>query len=206
LNRTKGSDKNVEGIERIKDHIIRQADDEVEVLVSETQRFVAKEVGDAERQVRLILEEATLRADMDAKELVRRGEGLAEAERRKQGLVLKQQRVDQVIDRALDLLLNEPPEERMARYASWVNGLGLESGVITLSATDLSEIGEKLLELLPPDRFSINPVPGEFSGGIVVEHGRVRDNLSYELIVRDHRAELARLVLSHLEEVMPEEL
>jgi vacuolar-type H+-ATPase subunit E/Vma4 len=196
----------VEGIERIKDHIIRQADDEVEVLVSETQRFVAKEVGDAERQVRLILEEATLRADMDAKELVRRGEGLAEAERRKQGLVLKQQRVDQVIDRALDLLLNEPPEERMARYASWVNGLGLESGVITLSATDLSEIGEKLLELLPPDRFSINPVPGEFSGGIVVEHGRVRDNLSYELIVRDHRAELARLVLSHLEEVMPEEL
>jgi len=196
----------VEGIERIKDHIIRQADDEVEVLVAETQRFVAKEVGDAERQVRLILEEATLRADMDAKELVRRGEGLAEAERRKQGLVLKQQRVDQVIDRALDLLLNEPPEERMARYASWVNGLGLESGVITLSATDLSEIGEKLLELLPPDRFSINPVPGEFSGGIVVEHGRVRDNLSYELIVRDHRAELARLVLSHLEEVMPEEL
>ena len=196
----------MEGIERIKDHIIRQADDEVEVLVSETQRFVAKEVGDAERQVRLILEEATLRADMDAKELVRRGEGLAEAERRKQGLVLKQQRVDQVIDRALDLLLNEPPEERMARYASWVNGLGLESGVITLSATDLSEIGEKLLELLPPDQFSINPVPGEFSGGIVVEHGRVRDNLSYELIVRDHRAELARLVLSHLEEVMPEEL
>lgn len=196
----------MEGIERIKDHIIRQAEDEVEVLVSETQRFVAKEVGDAERQVRLILEEATLRADMDAKELVRRGEGLAEAERRKQGLVLKQQRVDQVIDRALDLLLNEPPEERMARYASWVNGLGLESGVITLSATDLSEIGEKLLELLPPDRFSINPVPGEFSGGIVVEHGRVRDNLSYELIVRDHRAELARLVLSHLEEVMPEEL
>ncbi|MDD2571951.1 MAG: hypothetical protein PHC72_00250 [Eubacteriales bacterium] len=196
----------MEGIERIKDHIIRQADDEVEVLVSETQRFVAKEVGDAERQVRLILEEATLRADMDAKELVRRGEGLAEAERRKQGLVLKQQRVDQVIDRALDLLLNEPPEERMARYASWVNGLGLESGAITLSATDLSEIGEKLLELLPPDRFSINPVPGEFSGGIVVEHGRVRDNLSYELIVRDHRAELARLVLSHLEEVMPEEL
>lgn len=196
----------MEGIERIKDHIIRQADDEVEVLVSETQRFVANEVGDAERQVRLILEEATLRADMDAKELVRRGEGLAEAERRKQGLVLKQQRVDQVIDRALDLLLNEPPEERMARYASWVNGLGLESGVITLSATDLSEIGEKLLELLPPDRFSINPVPGEFSGGIVVEHGRVRDNLSYELIVRDHRAELARLVLSHLEEVMPEEL
>ncbi len=196
----------MEGIERIKDHIIRQADDEVEVLVSETQRFVAKEVGEAERQVRLILEEATLRADMDAKELVRRGEGLAEAERRKQGLVLKQQRVDQVIDRALDLLLNEPPEERMARYASWVNGLGLESGVITLSATDLSEIGEKLLELLPPDRFSINPVPGEFSGGIVVEHGRVRDNLSYELIVRDHRAELARLVLSHLEEVMPEEL
>ncbi len=40
----------------------------------------------------------------------------------------------------------------------------------------------------------------------MVEHGRVRDNLSYELIVRDHRAELARLVLSHLEEVMPEEL
>lgn len=196
----------MEGIERIKDHIIRQAEDEVEVLVSETQRFVANEVGDAERQVRLILEEATLRADMDAKELVRRGEGLAEAERRKQGLVLKQQRVDQVIDRALDLLLNEPPEERMARYASWVNGLGLESGVITLSATDLSEIGEKLLELLPPDRFSINPVPGEFSGGIVVEHGRVRDNLSYELIVRDHRAELARLVLSHLEKIMPEEL
>lgn len=194
----------MEGIERIKNHILEEADKEVASLASETQAFVAKELNDAERQASELLGEAASRAEEDAGQLIRRGESLAEAEGRKRALVKRQRMVDQVIDRALEQLSNEPADVRVSRYLAWITLLDVESAVITLSESDLREIRDALLASLPPDRFTIDPLPGEFSGGIVVSHGRIRDNLSYDLVVRDHRADLARLALSHIEEVMPE--
>jgi len=39
---------------------------------------------------------------------------------------------------------------------------------------------------------------GDFAGGIMVTHGRIRDNLTYDVVVRDYRAELARAALDLL--------
>ena len=83
----------------------------------------------------------------------------------------------------------------------------LEGGVITLSAAEQTELADDLLKVLPEGRFSIDETPGDFLGGVVITHGRIRDNLTYDLTVRDHRQELARIVLEHMEErVTKEEL
>lgn len=69
-----------------------------------------------------------------------------------------------------------------------------------MSETDRIELGDKLLAQLAPAAFSIDPEAGDFLGGVLVTHDRIRDNLTYDLTVRDHRPELARIALEHLEE------
>jgi vacuolar-type H+-ATPase subunit E/Vma4 len=188
----------VEGIERIKNHILAEADRTVRSIEEESRQLVEKETLECERECQRILAEAKGRADHDADLLVKRGESIADAERRKRDLAVKQEIVDEVITRALDKLLQEPPEKRVARYADWIHALNIGEGVITLSANEKTALGGALLKALPGGRFSIAEEEGDFTGGLMVAHGRVQDNLTYDLAVRDHRPELARLAFDKL--------
>ena len=189
----------MEGIERIKNHILAETDRSVRTIEEETRQFVEKEALDSEEQSRRILSAAIERSEQDAGLLVKRAESLADAERRKRGLADKQKIVDEVIARALGKLSAQPAETRAARYAGWIHSLNIEEGVITLSRDELTSLGGALLAALPAGRFSIAEEAGNFSGGLIVMHGRVQDNLTYDLIIRDHRPELARLVLDIVE-------
>lgn len=189
----------MEGIERIKNHILAETDRSVRTIEEETRQFVEKEALDSEEQSRRILSAAIERSEQDAGLLVKRAESLADAERRKRGLADKQKIVDEVIARALGKLSAQPAETRAARYAGWIHSLNIEEGVITLSGDELTSLGGALLAALPAGRFSIAEEAGNFSGGLIVMHGRVQDNLTYDLIIRDHRPELARLVLDIVE-------
>lgn len=188
----------MEGIERIKNHILAEADRTVRSIEEESRQLVEKETLECERECQKILVEAKERADHDADLLVKRGESIADAERRKRDLAGKQEIVDEVITRALDKLLQEPPEKRVARYADWIHALNIGEGVITLSANEKTALGGALLKALPGGRFSIAEEEGDFTGGLMVAHGRVQDNLTYDLAVRDHRPELARLAFDKL--------
>jgi vacuolar-type H+-ATPase subunit E/Vma4 len=188
----------VEGIERIKNHILAEADRTVRSIEEESRQLVEKETLECERECQRILAEAKGRADHDADLLVKRGESIADAERRKRDLAGKQEIVDEVITRALDKLLQEPPEKRVARYADWIHALNIGEGVITLSANEKTALGGALLKALPGGRFSIAEEEGDFTGELMVAHGRVQDNLTYDLAVRDHRPELARLAFDKL--------
>ena len=189
----------VEGIERIKNHILAETDRSVRTIEEETRQFVEKEALDSEEQSRRILSAAIERSEQDAGLLVKRAESLADAERRKRGLASKQKIVDEVIARALGKLSAQPEETRAARYAGLIHALNIEEGVITLSGDEQTSVGGALLAALPAGRFSIAEEAGNFSGGLIVKHGRVQDNLTYDLIIRDHRPELARLVLDIVE-------
>jgi len=188
----------VEGIDRIKNHILAEADRTVQAIEEELRQFVEKETLECEEQRRKILAEAKERADHDADLLVKRGESIADAERRKRDLAGKQEIVDNVIERALSKLLQQPTEVRVERYAGWIRTLNIEEGVITLSANEKAAIGDALLKALPEGKFSLAGEEGDFSGGLTVAHGRVQDNLTYDLAVRDHRPELARLAFDKL--------
>ncbi len=188
----------MEGIERIKNHILAEADRTVRVIGEETRQFVEKEAFESDQQSCRILDEAKERAEHEAKLLVMRGESVADAERRKRDLASKQEIVEEVIGRAIRKLLTQPVEKRVERYAGWINTLNIEKGVITLSEGEKTELGEALLKALPEGQFSIAEKAGDFKGGFTVAHGRMQDNLTYDLIVRDHRPELARLAFDKL--------
>lgn len=63
----------MEGIDRIKDHILTEADAEVEAIVKETRDVIEREILAAEEERRKILIEAAERADLDAALLIKRG-------------------------------------------------------------------------------------------------------------------------------------
>ena len=185
----------MEGIDRIRRHILAEAESEVEALAAETKVLVDQEISNAEKECGKIIEEARERAQQEAELIVKRGEGVAEALLRKQELERKQELADRVIQRALELLREKPAPERVGLYAGLIRAGGLKEGVITLSAADRAEIGQALLKALPEGRFTLDEEDGAFSGGVVVTQGRIRDNLTYDTVVRDFRPELARAAL-----------
>jgi len=189
----------VEGIDRIKRHILAEAEAEATALLEETERFSEKELANAHEERETILKEAAERAQEEAGLLIKRGEGVADALNRKRRLERRQALADEVIQRALDLLCAKPAAERVALYASWVKALGLEEGEITLAASERDELAGPLLGALPGGRFTISADGGAFSGGLIVTCGRVRDNLTYDMLVRDHRPWLAKVALEHLD-------
>ena len=195
----------MEGIDRIKAHIVAEADQAVEALAKESRAFLAQEVDQAKEEARALLADAALRADEEAKLLLKRGESVADAERRKRDLEQKQALADEIIDQALAHLCQEVAADRVKRYVAWIQRLGLTGGQISLSARDQAEIGQALLQALPPDQFSLDEEPGDFAGGMVITHDRIRDNLTYDLAIRDHRSELARLALEFTEDKGSEE-
>lgn len=195
----------MEGIERIKRHILAQADAEVDQIAEQTREWIEAEEAEGATEVKAILAEAQARADEDARLLIQRGESTAEARERRDALAKKQAIADAIIERALEQLQAEPPKVRAERYAGWIRALGLTEGRITLAAVDHGEVADLLMERLPADAFSVEAAPGDFKGGVVVQHGRIRDNLTYDLIVRDHRPTLTHLAFTALEQVLAEE-
>ena len=140
--------------------------------------------------------EAEESAQRDAELTIRRGESLADAEKRKP--VWLTGRLSQRSDfRALNLLNEEPEDLRVKRYASWVYALGVNEGEITLAEGE-EHLKEPLAAALGTGNFSFSKKAGNFSGGIMILHGRVVDNLTYDLVVRDHRPELTRYIFEML--------
>jgi vacuolar-type H+-ATPase subunit E/Vma4 len=187
----------VQGIERIKQHILANADATVKTIQEDAAAFEKKTLAESEERCRNILQDAEENARRDAAMTVRRGESLADAEKRKNRLAHRQNIAEAVISRALNLLTEEPEERRVERYASWVRVLGVNEGVITLSERE-QHLERPLAAALASETFAFSKQGGSFSGGIVIQHGRVTDNLTYDLAVRDHRPELTRLIFEML--------
>ncbi len=187
----------MQGIERIKQHILANADATVKAIQEDAAALEKKTLAESEERCRKILQEAEENARRDAAMTVRRGESLADAEKRKNRLAHRQNIAESVISRALILLTEESEERRVERYASWVHALGVKEGVITLSERE-QHLKEPLADALGAGTFTFSKLGGNFSGGIMIQHGRVTDNLTYDLAVRDHRPELTRHIFEML--------
>ena len=146
----------MEGIDRIKSHILEQAQEAARAIILEAVDFAGQETAKAEKTSQALLDEARQGADQEAALILKRAESMAAAQARKKGLEQKQAYASQILDRALELLQNKPEEEKVRLYVSWISGLGLDQGVITLGARDHEQIGEQLIAALPEGAFSLD--------------------------------------------------
>ena len=103
----------MQGIERIKQHILNNADAMVMAIQNDATAFEEQTIAASEEECRRIVHEAEESAQRDAELTIRRGESLADAEKRKTRLAHRQ-----VIAGRPERIVNEEPEDlRVKRYA-----------------------------------------------------------------------------------------
>ncbi len=190
----------MEGIERITNKILEDAKAEVSRIESETEEFVREQQESSEKMRERVLADSRKNAEDDAKALIQRAESLASSERRKRDLSAKQNDVRRTIDLAVQQLLEDPAEVRVERYVSWIEAHKIKEGVITLSLAD-QDLADSLLDKLPAGKFTVADTPGKMRGGIIVSHGKMEENLTYDLVIHNYLPRLSQLAQEQLEAI-----
>lgn len=178
----------MDGLERIKEQIELRAQRRIDAIERRADNYVAEQRGLAQEERAEILKEAEDSANKDAKALRQRALSLAETNQRKDVLRQRQELLDRLIDEALDELIAAPAPEKIERYAAWLEARGIQEGKLRLSPKD-KDIGPQLVKALKGD-FSLGD-PADIAGGLIVEQGRTIENLSYDLVLRQLRSDLA---------------
>lgn len=182
----------MEGLERILEQIVAEANASADSLRQKAQAEAAQKRAAAEKQREEILDEAKKNAAAETAATLQRAKSLAASEQRKQGLASRQNAVEQVLAGALSKLQALPAAEKATLYAAMVKQHHLEGGEITLPAADAA-VAAPLLEKLGSG-FTIAPNAGAFGFGLKVQNGSLRDDLSYELALRDLRPQLSAFI------------
>lgn len=193
----------MEGIERITNKILEDAKAEVSRIESETENFVREQQESSESMRKRVLEDSRKKAEEDAEALLGRAESLASSERRKRDLAVNQSDVRRSIDLAVELLTEASAEERVERYLSWIKSHNISAGEIILSERD-QELAEALLAELPQGKFTVADTAGKMRGGIIVEHGRMEENLTYDLIIHNYMPRLTQLAKNQIDAAQSE--
>lgn len=187
----------MEGLDKIIARIIADARATAARMEAEAEEKAAGMISAAENTADEILENSRTRTKEDAANILARGESLVRSEHRKDNLLKRQLQVEDLIEAALDKLASDPAEEKIDRYLQMIKSRELTGGEIMLPAAD-QELGPALLGKLG-DKFTLASTAGNFRAGLVVRQGRIEDNLTYDLAVRNSRAELAQLAAELLE-------
>ncbi len=178
----------MDGLERIQEQIELRGERRIQAIAKRADTYVAEQQELAAKERAAILSEAEESANKDAKALRQRALSLAETNQRKDVLRLRQELLDRLIDEALEELIAAPADEKIARYGAWLDARGIARGTIRLSQKD-TEMGPRLIKELKGD-FTLGE-PADIAGGLLVEQGRKIENLSYDLVLRQLRSDLA---------------
>ncbi|MDI9461806.1 MAG: hypothetical protein ACOX3P_00995 [Saccharofermentanales bacterium] len=190
-------DQPMEGLDKIIARIIADARATAARIEAEAEEKATGMIAAAETTADEILENSRTRTKEDAANILARGESLVRSEHRKDNLQKRQLQVEDLIEAALDKLASDPAEEKVDRYLQMIKSRELTGGEIMLPEVD-QELGPSLLGQLG-DKFTLASAAGNFRAGLVVRQGRIEDNLTYDLAIRNSRAELAQLAAELLE-------
>jgi V/A-type H+-transporting ATPase subunit E len=186
----------LDGLKKIQDRILEQAQDKAAEIAARAQEQCESIIEQAQLEQNRILSETRAKAQAQADAVLNRARSLAAMEKRKNILQKKQKLIDRVIDQALIQVCSMPADKKLELYESMIRRTGAINGVITLSADDLP-LGGQLISKLGSG-FELSDIPGSFAGGLVLLRGRIEDNLTFDLIVRNHRPQLSATAASAL--------
>lgn len=184
----------MENLDKLLELIQSETSEQIDVLKADDERYRERLLEEAEAKRQSILAEAVEKAEKDAEQLIARASSMARADRRKADLAAKQENVARLIDLALTQLVSKSRDERITLYAGIIRNGAIEPGEIILGKND-QDIADALLTKLP-DGFTSTKEVGDFQGGFVVRRGAIEENYTYDLVVRNHRPELAQLAMS----------
>lgn len=179
------------GLEAIQDRILSEAREKADRIIEQAQAQCAEIMAAAQAQKDQILAAARENTSRQAEAVVLRASSAAALESRRTLLQARQDQLDRVLERALEILSQLPADEKLAFYRDLITLTGATSGEIALAADD-AKLGAALLA----DRagsFTLAPQPGNFRGGLILRRGPIEDNLTFERLIAINRPQLVKL-------------
>jgi V/A-type H+-transporting ATPase subunit E len=181
----------VDGMNAIVEHIMAGARQRASQIEAETAAEVHVILIQAEEACDRIKQEAEQKAQAAAEAVISRAASQSALESRRSSLVARQNLIEQVIEFAVDQLCNLGESEKIGLYTRLLQALGAGSGLVTVNAKD-----QRLMSaVLTPfsGQFELAAEPGNFSGGVMLRRGRIEENLTFDLLVRNKRPQLVAL-------------
>lgn len=121
---------------------------------------------------------------------------IGQMESRKAMLALKQEMVSKSFDRALEMLVELPAEEKIAFYAKLASDAAVtKDEELILNAADAEAIGEAVVAAanakLGDGKLRLSEEHGSFAGGLLLRRGAIEVNCTAELLVELRRGEMS---------------
>jgi V/A-type H+/Na+-transporting ATPase subunit E len=179
------------GLEAIQDRIMSEAAEKAARITEQAEIQCAGILAEAMKEKDRLLASARDSVASQTDSLLKRARSSAALDDRRIRLSARQALIGQVMDRALAQLSELPTADKLSLYRAMLQHTKTTAGEITLSAVDL-DLAEALLQGMPGD-YRIAGQAGAFAGGLILRHGQVEDNLTFERLLAINQPHLVKL-------------
>lgn len=181
------------GLEAIKERILADARESAEAVRNRAEQQLAKITAEGEAGSARIISDAREKAAKYSQAAHMRARSMAALEKRRALLQARRDLVDQVIEKAVTKICELPDERKVEFYVNLLKSVddGRSDGEVKFAAGE-----EKLADAVLADfsgRLQRSAESGNFGGGVILRRGRIEENMSLEMIVRNNRSELVRI-------------
>ena len=183
------------GIDRITDKILEQAKLQANNRVNYAKDTVAKAEASLDKRFVRSMEAEKKKADDEGNEAAKRVIANVKLEGRKKKLSARQDAVNSVFSKAVEMMAALPEKEYIAFMAGLAESVLADGdNQLIMNAKDQKAIGEKLLEAIEKKtsgmKVSVSEETITSAGGLVVRNGDIQTNLTLESIIRLEREKL----------------
>jgi vacuolar-type H+-ATPase subunit E/Vma4 len=197
----------INGIERIAERILRDAQTEADGIRSIADDNCAKIGAEYEKQARDAAGKILSAAEKEAADLIKRMKGESEMKARSALLEEKQALMQQAFDLAQQEILNMDEE----KYRAFLTALACRACVsgkeeLVLNETDLKRFGKELCDAVnaklaeegKPAKVTLCKTPADIEGGLKLRDGSIETNCSIRTLIAGSRDKLTPEVASML--------
>ena len=177
----------------IQDRIVEEANESAEQVIERARHQTSQIIADAKAEAEKITVSAQEEASQMMETRLNRARSMSSLEKRKAALSARQKLVDQVISEAVAHLCSLSPAEKISFYQDILRSQdnGTSTAEVVFSKQDMA-ISEKVTQPFE-GRFKAAGTAGDFLGGLVIRRGRIEENLTFDLTIKNKRSELVQV-------------
>ena len=181
----------MDGIESIVDHILNQTREKIARIEASRDEQLAEIERQSTEACATVVRQVEDKAQAQADAVINRATSQAALETRRTLLETRQAMIDEVLQAALVELCQQDSSAKAELYAGLIASTGAADGQITVNDQDRDLMAALLPKL--PGRFELADAAGRFAGGLLLRRGRIEENLTFDLLLRNQRPQLAAL-------------
>lgn len=181
------------GLDKILEYISREAQAEADQILSEAKENAQKILASGKKEAQDMAEAIRKQSKLDTAAMVDRIRSNADLSEKRIILQAKQDKIEAVIDKALDRLEHLDDAEymhtigRMIDRYSYASG---QKGVISFNRRDLDRLTDDVRKKAQEHSLKLSEGPVDIRGGFILSYGDIEENCSFDVLISTSREEL----------------